>query len=85
MGILNLVKLLFNLNGTLSGYKTYIAALAGILAVTADFLTGSVIPWIDGDIELLTFVTSSVPQYIALVTGFFAAGALRDGITKGVK
>jgi len=80
--LLGIIRMLFNFNGKLSGYKTYIGALAGVLAVTANFLTGDVTAWVDGEMGLITFVSKAVPEYIAMVAGFWTAGALRAGISK---
>ncbi|VAX22248.1 hypothetical protein MNBD_NITROSPINAE02-1502 [hydrothermal vent metagenome] len=78
--MLGIIKMIFDLNGALSGYKTYIAAFAGALAVTADFLNGQVIPYIDGDVSMIEFIKNSVPQYVAMISAFWVAGALRAGI-----
>ena len=80
MNPLIMIKSLFELRGLLSGYKTYLSAFAGICAVCATFVTGSVMPFIDGDISAMLLLTDRLPQFIEQVALFFAAGALRVGL-----
>jgi hypothetical protein len=78
--MLNAIRTLFELRGFLSGYKTYITAFAGILAVVAQFFTGAVIPFIDGDLSLLALATDSLPVFVEQITPFVAIGTLRAGV-----
>jgi hypothetical protein len=82
MTILSAIKLIFEIRGVLSGYKTYVGLTATILAVTAGFLTNQVIPWMDGGVDTVAFV-KSLPGFIAVITGAWTAGAMRHAIEKG--
>lgn len=78
--MLDIVKFIFQLRGFLSGYKTYLVAFAGVLAVSAQFITGSVVPFLDGDGSTLEFFTTFVPQYVEAVAIYFGLGTVRAGI-----
>lgn len=81
MTILNAIRFIFEIRGALSGYKTYVGLTATMLAVTAGFLTNQIIPWMDGGVDTITLL-KSLPEFIALITGAWTAGAIRHAIEK---
>lgn len=80
--MLNAIKWIFTLKGAMSGYKTYVGLAATILAVTAGFLTNQVMPWMDGTVSTVAFL-KALPEFFAMITGAWAAGALRSAIKSG--
>lgn len=83
MGILNAIKFIFELRGTLSGYKTYVGLAATLLALISGFLANQVIPWMEGGMDTVTLL-KNLPEFLALVTGAWTAGAMRSAIGKNV-
>ena len=81
MKILNAIKFIFEIRSALSGYKTYVGLTATMLTVTAGFLANQVIPWMDGGMDTISFL-KSLPEFIALITGAWTAGAMRHAIEK---
>jgi len=77
--VLNAIKLIFELRGILSGYKTYIGLAATMMALTAGFLTNQVIPWMDGSVDTMAFI-KGLPGFVALMTAAWTAGALRSAL-----
>lgn len=80
MKALDLVKFAFDLGGAMSGYKTYIVAAAGAMAVTAQFLTSVVVPALDAG-SVMT-IASAMPDFIADVTPYLGIGTLRAGVNR---
>lgn len=81
MAILNAIRFIFEIRGALSGYKTYVGLTATMLTVTAGFLTNQVIPWMGGGVDTMALL-KSLPEFIALITGAWTAGAIRHAIEK---
>lgn len=81
MAILNAIRLIFEIRGALSGYKTYVGLTVTMLTVTAGFLANQVIPWMDGGVDTTSFL-KSLPEFIALITGAWTAGAMRHAMEK---
>lgn len=81
MTLLNAIKFIFELRGALAGYKTYVGLAATMLTVTAGFLTNQLIPWMDGSVDTMAFIRN-LPEFIALMTGAWTAGALRNAVGK---
>jgi hypothetical protein len=81
MTLLSAIKFIFELRGALSGYKTYIGLAATMMTLTAGFLTNQVIPWMDGSVDTMAFI-KGLPQFVALMTAAWTAGALRSAIGK---
>jgi hypothetical protein len=81
MTLLNAIKFIFELRGALAGYKTYVGLVATMLTVTAGFLTNQVIPWMDGNVDTFAFF-KSLPEFLALMTAAWTAGALRNAVGK---
>lgn len=81
MQILSAIKFIFELQGILSGYKTYAGLAATMLTLTAGFLVNQVMPWLDGGVSTLAFL-KGLPEFFALMTGAWTAGALRHAIGK---
>lgn len=81
MALLNAIKFIFELRGALAGYKTYVGLAATMLTVTAGFLANQVIPWMDGSVDTMALIRN-LPEFIALMTGAWTAGALRNAVGK---
>jgi len=77
---LALVKFMFELGGFLSGYKTYITAAAGALAVVVQFLAGPVMNLANGELTSIQFLTDALPTFVQAVSPFIGLGTLRAGI-----
>ncbi len=78
--MLEMIRTLFQLQGYLAGYKTYLAAVAGVMAALAQFITGELIPYADGQVTLSAMMTNGIPALVAQLAVFFAVGGLRAGV-----
>lgn len=77
--MLETIRTLFHLRGFFAGYKTYLAATAGVMATLSQFLSGQVIPYVEGDTTLVALI-DGLPALVAQLSVYFAVGALRAGV-----
>lgn len=82
MQLLTAIKFIFELQGRLCGYKTYVGLAATMFTMTAGFLANTVMPWLDGGMSTVAFI-KALPEFFTLMTAAWTAGALRHAVGKG--
>ncbi len=77
--MLSLIKKLMTLNGSISGYKTYIGAFFLLMGAIAGWGAEVVMPWANGDITIWAMLSASAPHFSAMAAAIMGAG-LRNAI-----
>ena len=75
------IKALMTLGDTMAGYKTHAMTLLTALTSFTALLTIVIIPFMSGDISIITLVTEGWP-YLTAIFGAFGASAIKAGMDR---